>query len=272
MNVPEGLLGRTLLVMAHPDDETAGAGVLLQRIAEPVVVFCTDGAPRDEFFWRKYGSRLRYARVRQEEAVAALSLAGVSEIVFLAEQGGAQELFTDQELYRVIPETMLLLRGIARRQRPQAVLALAYEGGHPDHDVCSFLASVLAQEQSLPCWEFPLYHRQNGRGTAGAASTESGKIIYQRFLAPVEEEVVLEITADEAEVKRQMIAAYSSQHPFLLEFDPAKERFCRQRVYDYARPPHEGRLNYEEWGWPVTGEDVCAAFAAFQRTGQRRIA
>jgi hypothetical protein len=49
------LLGRTLFVLAHPDDETACAA-LLQRTRNPVVLFCTDGAPASEYFWGRYGS------------------------------------------------------------------------------------------------------------------------------------------------------------------------------------------------------------------------
>jgi LmbE family N-acetylglucosaminyl deacetylase len=36
---------RVLVVVAHPDDETGGCGVLLQRLHQATVVFCTDGAP-----------------------------------------------------------------------------------------------------------------------------------------------------------------------------------------------------------------------------------
>ena len=62
------LLGRTLVLVAHSDDEAVACGALLQRIAAPLVVFATDGAPRADFFWRQYGSRTAYAAVRREEA------------------------------------------------------------------------------------------------------------------------------------------------------------------------------------------------------------
>ena len=61
------LLGRTLVIVGHPDDEAVGCGGLLQRMREPIVLFCTDGAPRDPFFWERYGSREAYARERREE-------------------------------------------------------------------------------------------------------------------------------------------------------------------------------------------------------------
>jgi LmbE family N-acetylglucosaminyl deacetylase len=266
-------LGRTLVLVAHPDDESVGCGVLLQRIREPIVVFATDGAPRDDSFWREHGSRLRYARVRQEEAYAALAPVGVSEVVFLAEHAGARELFIDQELYESVSEAVELLTDLVARYRPEAILTLAYEGGHPDHDVCSFLAAVLARRHGLPVWEFPLYHR-----------LLSEKPVFQQFLVSGDiegphlpnsgrcgaPETVLDPTPEELEIKRQMLAAYPSQHPFLFEFDPAIERFRPQAAYDYSQPPHAGTLNYEAWQWPVTGSKVSAALTAFMQTQHRQ--
>ena len=249
------LLGRTLVLVAHPDDETAGCGALLQRIAQPVVAFVTDGAPKDEYFWGKYGSRLNYQRVREEEARAALSSIGVSEIEFLGEEPLASgEGIADQELCRHMPETYERLSLLISRQRPNAMLALAYEGGHPDHDCCSILGARLGTEYKLPIWEFPLYHRATG-----------GNLQYQQFLTsqPLHDEVAVELSPEELAIKQAMLNAYASQHPFLLEFDATVERFRRQINYDYTQRPHAGTLNYEAWGWKVTGEDVCAAYRDF---------
>ena len=67
------LLGRTLVIVAHPDDETITCGGLLQRMRDPCVVFATDGAPEDAYFWSRFGSRERYAAIREQEAQAALA-------------------------------------------------------------------------------------------------------------------------------------------------------------------------------------------------------
>lgn len=248
------LLGRTLVLVAHPDDETVGCGGLLQRMADPLVVFATDGAPRDQYFWGKYGSRLRYQGVREKEARAALSAIGVTEIEFFgAEPLGGCEGIGDQELHMHLADASGQITKLIPRYRPQAILTLAYEGGHPDHDCCSMLAAHLAAQHGLPAWEFPLYHR-----------SASGEIQYQRFLAAdPNEEVVLEITSDELANKQTMLQAYASQHPFTFEFDPKVERFRPQHVYDYTRPPHAGTLNYEAWGWPISSADVCAAYGEF---------
>src|SRR5262249_37360443 len=59
------LLGATLILVAHPDDEVIACGALMQRMEKAVVLFATDGAPRDERFWKQHGSRYAYAGLRR---------------------------------------------------------------------------------------------------------------------------------------------------------------------------------------------------------------
>src|SRR5215470_3905356 len=102
----------------------------LQRMREPMVVLATDGAPRDDYFWRRHGSREAYAELRKDEARCALGEAGVQHIVFLADRNCA---FVDQELFRVLSQAFDALLGVIEEYQPTALLTLAYEGGHPDH-------------------------------------------------------------------------------------------------------------------------------------------
>lgn len=243
------LLGNTLVLIAHPDDEAVGCGALLQRMRDPVVVFATDGAPKDRYFWDKCGTREAYAELRRQEAQAALGLAGVRHVEFLRTADG---YVTDQELFRTLPAAWEALSALVGRYRPQALLTLAYEGGHPDHDSCSFLTSRLARASSLPAWEMPLYFRRS-----------DGAALCQEFRNLNGTEVSLEPTAEERSAKHGMLAAYISQGEVLKQFSQAMEWFRPQAAYDYSRPPHEGVLNYEAWGWPIKGSEVSAAFTAF---------
>jgi LmbE family N-acetylglucosaminyl deacetylase len=250
----EELLGRTLVLVAHPDDECIAFGALLQRIREPVVVFATNGAPTDPYFWKNHGSPEAYAAVRRQEAQHSMSVAGVKDVVFLSELPGG-DVLVDQELFRNLTTAFDMLADIVRRRMTTALLTLAYEGGHPDHDSCSFLAAQLARLALLPCWEAPLYHRNpDGKGT------------FQEFINATGEETDVKPTPDEEEGKRQMCRAYPSQGDFLKNFKVAPEIVRPQAAYDYTRSPHAGKTNYEVWGWKMTAEEVTRAFADFLRT------
>jgi LmbE family N-acetylglucosaminyl deacetylase len=246
----EELAQRTLLLVAHPDDDVLGCGILLQRIQEPFIVFCTDGAPRACEYWARYGSRERYAEVRRQEARSALAAIGIQHAVFLPESKDGSH-FVDQDLFLAIPRALPRLFALIETLRPTALLTHAYEGGHPDHDACCFLAHVAARQHGLPVWEFPLYHRN-----------EAGEFRCQQFPLADETEVSLSATAQELAHKQHMMSLHASQKEVLQQFDPGLERFRPMAAYDFSLPPHPGTLNYEAWGWPMTGKQLCAAFNA----------
>ncbi len=253
----DDLLGRTLVLVAHPDDECLAFGALLQRMREPLVVFATNGSPADPYFWQKYGSRESYAALRRKEALLSMEAAGVKDVLFLADMPGGESL-VDQELFRHLRPAYELLADIVARRMTTAMLTLAYEGGHPDHDACSLLAAQLSHLASLPCWEAPLYHRN-----------ADGSGVYQEFLGPDDEVIDVRPTEAEQERKREMCLAYSSQGDFLQRFDVARETVRPQIKYDFARPPHDGKTNYEVWQWSMTAHDVSAAFAEFLRSASK---
>ena len=245
----EPLLGRTLVLVAHPDDEAAGCGVLLQRMRDPIVIFATDGAPRNDYFWHQFGSRQAYAETRRGEARDALGIIGVRQFEFLAVPNTGEQ-FVDQELYLAIPDALRALESVLDRHRPEALLTLAYEGGHPDHDTCNFLASLIARRRRLLVFEMALYHR-----------SADGLSVHLEFHSPSDSEITVEPTPEELERKHRMLAAYESQHLSPQFFTTDVERFRPLATYDYMRPPHPGKLNYEVWQWPMTGSDLVRAFA-----------
>jgi len=251
------LLGRTLVLVAHPDDEAAGCGALLQRMREPMVLFCTDGAPRDEYFWGRHGSRAQYLHLRRMEARAALEQVGVAEVEFLQAPLG-EDLFVDQELFRCLAPAATQIAAVLGRAQPEAILTLAYEGGHPDHDSCALLGGTLGRERGIPVWEFPLYHRD----------TEERSIV-QKFLASSGDEVDIRPSAAEIERKRRMFAEYRSQGDVLGTFALEREVFRPAAPYDFTQPPHPGRTNYECWQWPMTVGEVTAAFREWLASKQK---
>ncbi|MBV9339904.1 MAG: PIG-L family deacetylase [Acidobacteria bacterium] len=243
------LLGRTLIIVAHPDDEAVTCAALMQRMREPYVLFCTDGAPLDPYFWSRHGSREAYSLLRQQEARLALSHVGVRNVEFLKDRSA--EHIIDQQLFQRLPEAIEVAFQVVSRVRPHALLTLAYEGGHPDHDSCNFITSVIAREHSLPAWEMPVYK---------LFQKEDRK--FQTFMPAPQPAVSLHPTTGEIARKRQALEAYASQGDFLIRFDSVEESFRPLPEY-YGRAPHEGVLNYEAWQWSMTGKQVCAAFQAY---------
>src|SRR3954464_3066821 len=215
--------GRTLIVVAHPDDEVIGCGLLLQRLKRATVAFMTDGAPADRYFWGKFGSRSSYADIRANETRKALEpLKGVRVIRF-----GAR----DQELMFRLDIAVEWLRKVIREQKPQTIITHSYEGGHPDHDCCSFLCSIAAREAGIPVWEMPLYSRVDGK-------------LVRQYLPRRERAVSLSASHTEEIPKAGMISAYASQEEFLRSCGMTNEYFLPQPPHDYSLPPHDGKLNY----------------------------
>jgi LmbE family N-acetylglucosaminyl deacetylase len=258
MDALSSLLGTSLIVLAHPDDECVTYGALLQRMADPTVLFLTDGAPRDSYFWQRYGSREAYAGLRQQEARQALALVGVHRVQFAAANGNgcaASEVLIDQELFRVLPAAWRVLAEAIERLRPHALATLAYEGGHPDHDSCNLLVALAARSFGLPAWESPIYNR--------ARESDADHPRPQAFIQENGTEIDVCPTAEELARKREMWRAYSSQGDFLRFFSPERETVRPLAAYDYSQPPHPGKLNYEHWQWPMTGQQVSTAFSEF---------
>jgi LmbE family N-acetylglucosaminyl deacetylase len=231
------LSSRLLAVVAHPDDETVGAGALLSRHPDAWIVHATDGAPRDPRFraWSFSGGREEYARARRAELEAAMNLAGI----------GPDRLrclgIADQESVFEIPRMTGEIRRAIREIEPGALLTLAYEGGHPDHDAVA--VAVREAAEGIPVFEMPLYH----------AEPDTERMIVQEFL-PGPPGTVLPLTGEEKGLKRRMIEAFATQEETLRAFLPPRdERFRPAPSHDFSRPPHPGRLQYEIWGFPVRG-------------------
>jgi LmbE family N-acetylglucosaminyl deacetylase len=237
------LAGRTLILTAHPDDELACAA-LLQRMREPLVVITTDGAPSDPYFWSQFGTRENYAAVRRQEATASLQNIGVPSLWFLNDRTPGVR-FTDQALHKNLINAVLLLVETIRELVPDAILAPAYEGGHPDHDSCSFLAAVAGNVTGVPVWEMPLYHRGIHE-----------ELVWQEFRELVGNEIFIAATADELRGREKMVKSHKSQADLPYFISSQTESYRPQATYDYSRPPHAGFLNYEVWKWGVNGEEV----------------
>lgn len=235
---------RALVVVAHPDDETIGAGAQLGRFAALRILHTTDGAPRTgpDVAAAGCATAADYAALRRGELERAMALAGVApdrlDGLGFADQGASCDLAA---------LTRLVLRRI-ERERPEVVLTHPYEGGHPDHDATAFAvhaACALLDGAAPRIVEMAGYHGGGGEGGT----------IFQDFL-PSPGIPVCTVALDPAEraLKRRMLDAHASQTRTLAPFRDDVERFRTSPAYDFTRPPHEGPLNYDRFAWGITGE------------------
>lgn len=252
MNNLQPVHGKAVVLVAHPDDEVIAFGALLQQMQKAVVVFATDGAPRDTQFWKRYGSRKAYTRIRRQEACEALAIIG-AEPVFLWERvkGG----IADQELFQRLPLAVQAFEQVLAENNPDCLLTLAYEGGHPDHDAACFVASAAGRRMKVAVWESPLYHR-----------CPDGSSATQTFPATTGKEIELKVEGAALEKKLRMFHTYKSQSLMLENFRPEIELLRPVMDYDFTSPPLPWKLNYELWQWKMTGAEVATAFASYLQT------
>jgi N-acetylglucosamine malate deacetylase 2 len=256
----EQLLRSTLILVAHPDDESIGCGILLQRISQAAVVLCTDGGYAGVRPWyieavrTVLGSRKRYTRKRLAEFRGALNIAGVQR-VWMASG------VPDQQLHLSLGRAAALIEHCVREHRPEAILSHAFESGHPDHDACAVLARWAGLKFSLPVWEMPLYYRPG----------PSSDLVYQQFLdrgnSGRDNEVVLHPNASELSRKEKMLAQHQSQTAVISEFQSAREVFRPQPSYDFRVNPNPALSSYAVCGH-IAIESVLESFRSFLDAGE----
>lgn len=230
---------RTLLVAAHPDDETIGAGALLRRRPNIKVIHVTDGSPLNtgDALAAGFTTREEYAEARRKETVQALAQAGVPEDAITTLH------FTDQQLSFHLKELSERVLALVRQFQPEVVLTHAYEGGHPDHDSVAFACHSARRAASFCLCEFAGYH-------AGCGGME----IYAFLRSEEQTQHTYRLNGEERELKIAMIQSFTTQQKTLQPFmRPEVERFRVAPEYDFTRPPHEGKLWYENFNWGSDG-------------------
>jgi LmbE family N-acetylglucosaminyl deacetylase len=243
-------LPRTMVVGAHPDDETAFAGFRLPRLAGAQFVCVTNGSPRDGTDAARNGlTPEAYAQARARELQDVLGACGIpaDHIRILG--------YTDQEAALHLAEVTRLLTALFQQHEVEAVLTHPYEGGHPDHDATAFAvhaaARLLAQQgrRSPGIVEMACYHEGKEGMRAGA------------FLGVGPDDTVLHLTPGEQARKRALLDRFVTQRHTLPYLPVAVECFRRAQPCDFLQPPHAGQLHYERQPWGMTGERFRALAA-----------
>jgi LmbE family N-acetylglucosaminyl deacetylase len=237
----------TLIVVAHPDDESIGAGARLRHLGDAYVVNITDGAPADLECAQRHGYETRedYAEARDRELRNALAVAGLPDdrLISLG--------FVDGEATLRLTELCLRITELVDTIHPDVVLTHPYEGGHTDHDATAFAVhlacGILRREGVQPpaVLELTSYHARNGR-----------KVV-QQFLPDEHadrDQRVLELNEEDRDVKQRILECFTTQRKVLGQFSTHFEKFRPAPRYVFTKAPHAGLLNYERYGDPERGK------------------
>ena len=132
---------RLLCVLAHPDDESLGAGGILARYASEGVETSLLMATRGERGWQgdpqSNPGPQALARLREAELRAAAEALGLRHVQFLNERDGELDQAETAEVVAAIA-------GHIRLRRPDVVVTFGPDGvtGHPDHIAISQLTTT----------------------------------------------------------------------------------------------------------------------------------
>jgi LmbE family N-acetylglucosaminyl deacetylase len=247
---PEGdatSLPKTVMVFAHPDDETVALGARLGRFVTAHLIHVTDGAPKngEDSHAHGFSSLHAYREARNAELERALDLGGLNNI---SRQCLA---ISDQEASLHLVELTHLLRDLLEEYRPEVIVTHPYEGGHPDHDACAFAvhsALELIRAQPVPLIiEASFYH-------AGQQGIETGTFLHTGHQT---EELLYQLSPAEQRNKAALFACFETQQSMLQYFPLTHERFRIAPSYDFTTPPHGEPVFYDRFSWGMTSQRFC---------------
>jgi LmbE family N-acetylglucosaminyl deacetylase len=230
------------VIVAHPDDGILGLGGQLGEIRPLTLVHVTDGTPRaaDDARRAGFASRESYAQARARELDRALAAAGVRH-------ARSTELgITDQEAVHHLADLVKLL--FSELAQVDVVLTHPYEGGHPDHDACSFAVqaacTLLWMTGAAAPWraEFACYHAHEGRLLSGTF-----------WDAPGCPERVITLDAPQRARKRAALDEFVTQRALIQSYPLDVERLRRAPSYDFTQPPPPQEVLYEGHGCAISG-------------------
>jgi LmbE family N-acetylglucosaminyl deacetylase len=239
--------GRPLFIFAHQDDETVLAGIILRILA---------GA-RGRFVWWTNGDGLAPAAGMEPSAYAAMRIREAEDAV-LALGGSVEEKVdlrsSEIENYRrlthvaqggaVGDSALEYFRGEALRVEdavraadPDRVFLLAYQGGHPEHDLVHVFAARAVSRlrgetgRPIPIVQCPAYEY-----------TIAVALRFKPWFTGDRRSV--ELTEQERESKRKLFDCYPSQRELFEKFRRAITAVGALR----GRPSAEAYLATEEMG------------------------
>ncbi len=234
---------RYLFLFAHPDDDVLIAGTMRTLLDRCADITCC---------WATSGGIMGGGARREEELHDAMEILGLERDRRRLLRHTDSRVTT--ELDRFVESTADLIREIS----PDAIVADAFEGGHPDHDSVNFAAyeAKARAGSDARLYEFPLYN--------GSGPLRHWRWRINDFPPGGPPTRFTELNDDAIRTKHAMMRAYASQRfymafarkvtsPAVMRMRGEPYRLCPEDR-DHAARPHPGKLNYERW------------FSAFLRT------
>ena len=205
---------RHLVLLAHHDDELPYAGLLSRMGANVRVIWLTnsDGLAHESELTPE-----AYAKARYQESLDALEHLEIAEPQVQSLWHSEYELYDLMRLMRAgdsVPERFMSMADevehIARDFNPDVIWTLAYQGGHPEHDLMHLYAARLVRRlnsergQPIPFYELPAYELI---------------VVPLRFrpwrLKPY---FAMSLTDEEYAAKERMLECYPTQQRIIDEF------------------------------------------------------
>ncbi|MCP3424214.1 PIG-L family deacetylase [Nocardioides pinisoli] len=213
-----GSRGRVVVVGAHPDDETLGAGGLIHTAAAQgrrvEVVTATAGEGSHPHSPTHPAHRL--ARVRLTELRRAISLLAPAAAVTCLEVPDGAVAQHEDAVVAALVETI-------GTDGEDVLLCAPWRGdGHPDHEAMGRAAAIAAHRTDALLWEYPVWLWHWGR---------PGDL-------PLERSARLPLAADAVAAKRAAISAHASQvQP--LSAAPGDEVLLGPDLLEHVQRDHE---------------------------------
>ena len=237
---------RCSVIVAHPDDEVIGAGVLISKLSDVSVVHLTDGSPLNRRVAQEAGfeHRSEYAEARRRECVSALAIANVPADRILELPG--IDYYAPFSLSNMAKRVTVFLQQF----NPDIVITHPYEGGHPDHDSAAFATNaavrLLERRGFTPptVFEMALHPSPDGKERVLDFLPGAGR-----------ETTTLLLDASAYDLKRRMFACFATQRESLKTNPLGPEKFRRPPSYDFTVPPQSGILNYENFHGGITRDE-----------------
>jgi LmbE family N-acetylglucosaminyl deacetylase len=209
---------RTLLLVAHPDDEVLGASIVLTLASKLHLAHATNGAPAG------VGDQGKVSDARFAELDMALGILGA------APSQSTRFDFTDGTLVDHAAALSEALMPVVANS--EVVITHAFEGGHPDHDACALALHLACQRVALSKGhhvaqlEFAIYARDGDR------------IVTNSFPA---DPAVVALTEAEKSRKGSALEAFRSQQSVIEHFKLHHESLRATPIHDFAEPREPGK-------------------------------